>query len=266
MQRKPMPIQAHREVQHVDQDKQQRHKDQSLHPALLAGAFCDISKAGGDSQPQNEEQEKASQNVGEKIERIAGARISHRFFIFFVRERVLFRSRLFRSADDERRNLGRRRQLRGGFGRTILRGRSQLRFRNPGQGQEQEKKEGTERQGETVREKPPPHRNALKFIAIQFPRIYMAWANGAVSMQHELFECKISIPRIGRNNREKRFCPAKQMRWASRCGYWMGRLQAEIAYRAAGRETDVHERGPAFEFVVTVAMKKIGGADGDSGG
>jgi len=46
----------------------------------------------------------------------------------------------------------------------------------------------------------------------------------------------------------------------------MGRLQAVIAYCAARRETDVHERGPAFEFVVTVAMKKIGGADGDSRG
>src|SRR6516162_55790 len=56
------------------------------------------------------------------------------------------------------------------------------------------------------------------------------------------------------------------MRWPSRCRYRMRRLQAVIAYCAAGRETDVHERGPAFEFVVTVAMKKIGRGDGDSGG
>ena len=45
----------------------------------------------------------------------------------------------------------------------------------------------------------------------------------------------------------------------------MGCLQAVIAYCAAGSETEVHERGPAFEFVVTVAMKKIGRADRDSG-
>ena len=84
MQRKPVPIQAHREVQYVDQQNEQRHEDQSLHPAPLAGTFGDIPKARGDSQPQDQEQEKASQNVGEKIERVAGAGISHRFFIFFV--------------------------------------------------------------------------------------------------------------------------------------------------------------------------------------
>src|SRR2546430_10372593 len=48
------------------------------HPAPLAGTFGDIPKARGDSQPQDQEQEKASQNVGEKIERVAGDRKSTR--------------------------------------------------------------------------------------------------------------------------------------------------------------------------------------------
>src|SRR5947208_13744773 len=84
-------------------------------------------------------------------------------------------------------------------------------------------------------------------------------------MPHTLFECKIFIPRIGRNSWQNRFRRAKQRRRESRCYPRMGRLQAVIAYRAAGRQAAVHQRGPAFEFVVTVAMKKIGRADGDPG-
>src|SRR5215469_2897734 len=133
MQRKPVPIQAHRQVQHVNQEKQQRHEDQSLHPAVLAGAFRDIPKARRDSQPEDQEEENASQNVGKKIEGIAGAGISHRFFIFFVRESVLFRACLFRSADDQRRSLVRRRQWRGGLRGTALCGRRRLRSRRSGQ-------------------------------------------------------------------------------------------------------------------------------------
>src|SRR5207244_6636319 len=61
-------------------------------------------------------------------------------------------------------------------------------------------------------------------------------------MPHTLFECKIFIPRIGRNSWQNRFRRAKQRRRESRCYPRMGRLQAVIAYRAAGRQAAVHQR------------------------
>ncbi len=43
-------------------------------------------------------------------------------------------------------------------------------------------------------------------------------------------------------------------------------FQRIIAYRAGGRESDVNDGGPALQFVVSVTMKKIGDADGNTGG
>ena len=46
----------------------------------------------------------------------------------------------------------------------------------------------------------------------------------------------------------------------------MRRLEAVIAHRAGGRESKMHERCPAFQLVMTVAVKKKGCANGSSGG
>ena len=43
-------------------------------------------------------------------------------------------------------------------------------------------------------------------------------------------------------------------------------LQRIIARRAGSRQSDVNDGGPAFQFVVSVTMKNIGGTDGDTGG
>ena len=45
----------------------------------------------------------------------------------------------------------------------------------------------------------------------------------------------------------------------------MRSLQRIIAYRAASRESDVNDGSPALQFVVTVTMKKIRGANGNTG-
>ena len=42
-------------------------------------------------------------------------------------------------------------------------------------------------------------------------------------------------------------------------------LQRIISNRSAGGQTNVHDGGPAFQFVVAVAMKKIRCADGNAG-
>ena len=43
-------------------------------------------------------------------------------------------------------------------------------------------------------------------------------------------------------------------------------LQRIIAHRAGGRESDVNDGSPALQFVVSVTVKKIGGANGNTGG
>src|SRR5690348_7508027 len=91
MQRKLVPVQAHRKIQRVDEKKEQWNKHQSLDPAGLTGAFRDVSKACRDPQTQDQKKENAAQNVRNKIEGVAGAGIGNRFFIFFMGERVLLR-------------------------------------------------------------------------------------------------------------------------------------------------------------------------------
>ena len=46
----------------------------------------------------------------------------------------------------------------------------------------------------------------------------------------------------------------------------MSCFQRIVAYRASSGETDVNDGSPALQFVVTVTMEKIGGADGNTGG
>src|ERR1019366_2341458 len=42
-------------------------------------------------------------------------------------------------------------------------------------------------------------------------------------------------------------------------------LQRIIAHRAGSREADMNDGSPALQFVVSVTMKKIGGANGNTG-
>ena len=112
MQRKLVPVKAHRKIEHVNEKKERWNKNHSLYPADLAGAFRDVSKARGNPQAQDQKKENGAENVRQKIKRVARAGIGHRFFIFFVRESVLLRFRLVGRAGDERRNLSRRRKLR----------------------------------------------------------------------------------------------------------------------------------------------------------
>jgi len=85
-------------------------------------------------------------------------------------------------------------------------------------------------------------------------------------MQHDLFHCKNASPAIGRSGSHERFFGHKTRR--SKAGLrhrtQVGSFEAIIAYGASGRKPNMNERRPSFQFVMSIAVKDIGSANGDA--
>src|SRR5260370_40403650 len=77
------------------------------------------------------------------------------------------------------------------------------------------------------------------------------------------FHAQDFISRLDGHRWENVFLPlGSRMLWRD---LRMGRLQAVIPHRARGRQSDMHKRGPALQFVMSVAVKEIGSPDGSAG-
>ena len=59
---------------------------------------------------------------------------------------------------------------------------------------------------------------------------------------------------------------AELILWLCSGGCWVSGLQRIITHRAGGCEPDVNDGGPALQFVVSAAVKKIRCANGNTGG
>lgn len=64
--------------------------------------------------------------------------------------------------------------------------------------------------------------------------------------------------------RETAKTPSLNLRWCDH-DFSVSGFQRIIAHRAGSRQSDVNDGSPAFQFVVSVTMKKIRRADGNTG-
>ncbi len=84
-----MPVHAHRQIREVASHKQQRNEDNTLQPAAAGQTLGEIAKFCSDSQAENENQHQNAERVRNKIEGVAGARVSHGFFVAVFGQSVL---------------------------------------------------------------------------------------------------------------------------------------------------------------------------------
>src|SRR5260370_39894694 len=84
-----MPVQAHGQVREIGSQKEKGDEHETLQPATASEAFGEIAKSGGDSEAKNEKEHQYAERVRNEIQRVAGTRVGHCFFVAVFGQSVL---------------------------------------------------------------------------------------------------------------------------------------------------------------------------------
>src|SRR5580692_11306160 len=112
-----------RQAAQIENRDQQRNENQTLQPMVWSFAFGEGAQPGGDAEPQNYDENKNAEQVGDEIQNVFGARVCNRLFVAVAGQRVHFGfRRLRRSFFGGGLHFGGLRFARGGSGGDESRG------------------------------------------------------------------------------------------------------------------------------------------------
>src|ERR1700733_4001416 len=85
-----------RQAAQIENRDQQRNENQTLQPMVWSFAFGEGAQPGGDAEPQNYDENKNAEQVGDEIQNVFGARVCNRLFVAVAGQRVHFGFRRLR--------------------------------------------------------------------------------------------------------------------------------------------------------------------------